>query len=62
MGNIHHQGLKLKLATHGSGVYGRSGFRAFQCFMRIQMCALLLSATSGPLTKLDEVEAANHHF
>lgn len=37
MGNIHHQGLKLKLATHGSGVYGRSGSvpfsasRVFKC-------------------------------
>lgn len=61
MGNIHHQGLKLKLATHGSSVYGRSGSVPFSATC-VFKCVLLLSATSGPLTKLDEVEAANHHF
>lgn len=61
MGNIHHQGLKLTLATHGSGVYGRSASLPFSALC-VLVCKLLYSATSGLMTKLDEVEVADHHF
>lgn len=58
MGNIHHQGLKLTLATHSSGAYGA----ALPCLSVLCFMCILRSATSGLLTKLDEVEAAGHHF
>lgn len=60
MGNIYHQGLKLTLTTHGSGVCGRSGSVPFGASC-VFACMLLFSTTSGLLTK-HEVEAADHHF
>lgn len=60
MGNIHRQRLKLTLATHGSGVFGRSGSVPVSASC-VFACMLLYSATSGLLTK-HKVDAAHHHF